>query len=91
MDRFQLAIANDASQELVTVHGPLMAMLAGGTLASGTQPGVEVRDIGVATVNLLMNRTIERGRSIGAGFRAREESAHAAELLREHLRSIPST
>jgi hypothetical protein len=89
MDRFQLLISSGVRDELVTVKGPLMAMLSHGTLVDDAKPGVSVRDIAAATVKLLMDRTIERGASIGAGFRAREEGAQLAELLREFLAAIP--
>ena len=87
MDRFQLVISTGIREESVTVEGRLMAILSRGSLADETQPGVGVRDIAVAAVKLLMDRTIERGHSIGAGFRPREEGAQLAELLREYLAS----
>ena len=85
MDRFQLQISYGERSELVTICGPLMALLSHSSLADDTVPGVNVRDVARATVKLLMDREIERGRSIGSGFRAREEGAKLAELLREYI------
>ena len=88
MDRFQLLISDGERSELVTICGPFMALLAGASLADATMPGVNVRDLGEATVKLLMDRTIERGRSIGSGFRAREEGERLSELLREYVAAL---
>jgi hypothetical protein len=88
MDRFQLRIELGERSALVTVFGPCMAALARASLADATAPGVGVSDVAEAAVKLLLDRTIERGSSIGAGFRAREESLQAAHLLREYLGSL---
>jgi hypothetical protein len=88
MDRFQLRIELGERSELVTVFGPCMAALARASVADETVPGVSTRDLAKATVKLLIGRTIEPGSSIGAGFRAREESVQAANLLREYAGSL---
>ncbi len=88
MDRFQLLIGHGECSELVTVYGPFMAVLARASLADETQPAVGVRNVAEAVAKLLTGRTIERGRSIGAGFLAREEGQQLAELLREYLLSL---
>jgi hypothetical protein len=85
LERFELAISNGAREERVAVRGPLMAALGHGFLSDESRPGVAVCDLASAMVKLLMDRTIERGRSAGAGFLAREEGMKFAELLREHL------
>jgi hypothetical protein len=90
MDRFQLLISHGKRSELVTICGPVMAMLARASLADSTMPGINVQDLGAATVTLLTDRTIEKGSSIGSGFRAREEGARIAQLLREYVSALSS-